>query len=51
MGRMLGWLKVCFSNLIEVQKAIEQCRQVIVDAMDRNQDQHTAASMEHALIA
>ena len=35
-------------KLIEVQKTIEQYRQVIVDATDRNHDTHNAASMNHA---
>jgi len=35
-------------NLIEVQKTIEQYRQVIVDATNRNHDTRTAASMNHA---
>ena len=35
-------------NLIDAQKTIEQYRQVIVEAMDRNHDTHNAASMNHA---
>ena len=35
-------------DLIEVQKTIEQYRQVIVDATDRNHNTHNAASMYHA---
>jgi len=35
-------------NLIEVQKTIEQCRQAIVDATNRNHDTRTATSMNRA---
>ena len=43
-----GWAESVLSNLIEVQKTIEQYRQVIVDATDRNHNTHNAASMYHA---
>ena len=43
-----GWAESVLSNLIEVQKTIEQYRQVIVDATDRNHNTHNAASMNHA---
>ena len=36
------------SKLIDVQKTIEQYRQAIGDAMDRNHNTHNAASMNHA---
>src|SRR5215470_583906 len=36
------------SDLMEVQKTIEQYRQVIVDAANRNDDTRTAASVNHA---
>jgi hypothetical protein len=35
-------------DLIEVQKTIEQYRQVIVEAADRDHDTRNAASMNHA---
>jgi hypothetical protein len=35
-------------HLIDVQKTIERYRQVIVEAMDRNHDTTTHASMNHA---
>jgi hypothetical protein len=35
-------------NLIEIQNTIEEYRQVVVEAMDRNHDTHNAASMNHA---
>ena len=37
-------------DLIEVQKTIERYRRVIVEAMDRNRDTHSAASTNHASI-
>jgi hypothetical protein len=33
-------------KLIDVQKTIEQCRQIIVDATDRNHNTHNAAKNE-----
>ena len=36
------------SKPIDVQKTIEQYRQAIGDAMDRNHNTHNAASMNHA---
>ena len=42
------WAESVLSNLIEVQKTIEQYRQVIVDATDRNHDMHNVAGMNHA---
>ena len=49
-GQDARWAEsvLIISNLIEVQKTIEQYRQVIVDATDRNHDTHNAASMNHA---
>jgi hypothetical protein len=47
-GQDARWAESVLSNLIEVQKTIEQYRQVIVEAMDRNHDTHNAASMNHA---
>jgi hypothetical protein len=36
------------SKLIDVQRTIEQYRQAIVDATDRNHNTHNAASINHA---
>jgi hypothetical protein len=47
-GQDARWAESVLSNLIEVQKTIEQYRQVIVEAMDRNHETHNAASMNHA---
>ena len=47
-GQDASWAESVLSNLIEVQNTIEQYRQVIVDATDRNHDAHNAASMNHA---
>ena len=47
-GQDVRWAESVLSNLIEVQKTIEQYRQVIVDATDRNHNTHNAASMYHA---
>jgi hypothetical protein len=47
-GQDARWAESVLGNLIEVQKIIEQYRQVIVDATDRNHDTHNAASMNHA---
>jgi hypothetical protein len=46
-GQDVRWAESVLSNLIEVQNTIEQYRQVIVDATNRNHDTHTAASMNH----
>ena len=47
-GQDARWAESVLSNLIEVQKTIEQYRQVIVDATGRNHDTHNAASINHA---
>ena len=47
-GQDARWAESVLSNLIEVQKTIEQYRRVIVDATDRNHDMHNTASMNHA---
>jgi|SRR6516165_5816850 hypothetical protein len=47
-GQDARWAESVLSNLIEVQKIIEQYRRVIVDATDRNHDTHNVASKNHA---
>ena len=49
-GQDARWAESVLSNLIEVQKTIERYRRVIVEAMDRNRDTHSAASTNHASI-